>query len=98
MTRRDVLENQMRRLEEEIAVLDRFGNDDFEEGAVITFDKQFHGPDSKTWTYAGVKVGNLWYLTGSGRHPNCFSWDDLVRFLSEGVGKVYLCKDTEVIF
>lgn len=94
--RRDQIERQIDRLEDQLIRLDTFGSEeDYDDGTVITFGKQF-GAAGKVYSYAAIKAGNgIWYLTGSGRYPNNLSWDDLVVFLSEGVGDVWIATEWE---
>lgn len=68
---------------------------DLEEDAVIFFRKEFGG--SKVYTYAGVLVDEVWYLTGSGRYPNAFCPGDLVEFLSTGVTEVWVATEMETL-
>ena len=58
------------------------GADTFDQHTVIRFDKRFEGTDT-VYTYAAIKIGSRWYLTGS-VHGSRFTWDELMLFLVSG--------------
>lgn len=74
----------------------RFGEDDFEEGAVIVFNKVFHEyrgqklyKPSKPYFYAAIKDPNgLWSTTGP-KAPKSYTWTELTRWMGEGVEEIY---------
>lgn len=37
----------------------------------------------KVWTYALLKAGGLWYVTGSGRVPQAAGWPAIERWLEK---------------
>jgi hypothetical protein len=37
----------------------------------------------KVWTYAALKAGGLWYLTGAGRVPQAAGWGAVERWLDK---------------
>lgn len=78
------------KIQAKLEALDKFGEDEFTEGTVLTFDKTFDG--MKYYPYAAIKArdGVTWYTTGSGRYPNKFDWDGLVDFMSSGVKAVWV--------
>jgi hypothetical protein len=47
-------------LKQRLAVLDRFGPDDFEEGTTISWSRTF----DRTFTYVALKAGGKWWITG----------------------------------
>lgn len=51
--------------------------DDFEDGAVIQFEKTF---TSGTYQYAAIKAKGLWYTTGP-LSPKAYTWDRLIDFI-----------------
>lgn len=58
------------------------------EGSVVRFNRKFANSD-KVYTYAGVRVGNKWYLSGSvGSHRDVVTWGQLVVLAN--VGKIKL--------
>jgi len=70
------------RLAARLEATKRFGDDDWEEGTVIRFDKVFtYG--GKTYAYAMLKAGGLWYSTGP-RAPKAFTWEEMIAWLLEG--------------
>lgn len=94
----EVLEFQAERLLARAAEVrrkyERFGEDDFPDGAVIIFDKVFHEymgkaiAPSKPYHYAALKFNNLWSTTGP-RSPKSYTWDELIRWMGEGVEEIY---------
>lgn len=81
----------LRRLERELAELERFPEDDFTEGTIIRFEISFVLPtgERKLFTYAALKVVGAWWVTGrhlpgeteSGRAG--IDYDTLRRILSK---------------
>jgi len=104
MNRREVIAAEMRRLQKEMAVLDRFpATDPFENGTVLMFERVFglsweDVKDSDTATkyiYAALKVNNLWYTTGnSNRNSVCYSWSQLVEWLGDHVGEIVVMSES----
>jgi hypothetical protein len=104
----DSLERQAARLMERAAEVraryERFGVDDFEPGAVIVFNKRFNEyggrsiPWSKPYFYAATKDPNgLWSTTGP-RSPKGYTWDELIRWMGEGVTNIsYVSELTEFV-
>lgn len=98
MNRRAVIAAQMKRLEREMAVLDRFPEvDPFVVGDVLKFERVFGGTwdalkdsDSITkFVYVAIKTENGWYLTGSNpRTPQAMNWASLVEWLGDHVGEI----------
>ena len=73
---RNELERQ--RLLTRLALLDRFGPEDpWEDDAVISFQRTFGGP--RTYTHIAIKLGGVWYVTGSRNATRSFAWDELVE-------------------
>lgn len=59
--------------------------DSYPDGAVIRFNKSFgRALDSKSYTYAAIKVDGKWHLTDNGGR----STEDMNNFLRNGVCKV----------
>ena len=70
-----------------LALVDAFGEDIYDPGDVITFEKKFSGTKDKSYTYAAIKApdGDTWFTTGH----DCvmgttFTWDRLIEFLVTG--------------
>jgi hypothetical protein len=99
------LEAQIARLQGQIERLSRFGEDVYELGSVLVFDKTFPktnssgykaGGTTRPYNYAAIKAGDgYWYMTG--REVNGKTWSMLVEFMSEGVDEVYLCTTCDPI-
>jgi hypothetical protein len=76
------------RLLEKLTQAERFGEDDWPEGTIIVFDKQFAGGGT-TYHYAAIKApshlrsGGGWYTTEP-RAPKDYSWEDLIAWIQEG--------------
>lgn len=95
----EALEAQAKRLlkyaEEARAELARWGDDDFPDGAVITFTKRFPG-GTVDYNYAAIKtihhnVGEdveLWYTTGP-KAPKGYTWEELTKWMGNGVEEVF---------
>lgn len=87
------IESRLRELEAELADIKRFGDDDYEDGDVLTFKGDFNGP--KTYAWAAIKASGKWHLTG-GKSIQHASWDALVEFMrGANVRKVRKVTDTE---
>lgn len=79
----DFYTKQLERYERLIEEAMRFGEDDYPEGTVIKFRKQFVEGGEK-YRYAAIKANGLWYTTGP-KSPKGYTWDELVAWLSQGV-------------
>jgi hypothetical protein len=78
---------------------ERFGEDDYPDQAVITFDKVFP-TGTKVYHYAAMKkviteeesefgeATELWYTTGP-KAPKGYTWDELVNWMGKGVKEIY---------
>lgn len=74
----------------------RFTLDDRQvaDGTILLFGIRYVDPDngrpitSKVWTYAGLKAGGRWYLTGTGRVPQDAGWGAVARWLADPTRKV----------
>jgi hypothetical protein len=72
-------------------------DDEFEDGSVITFKKQFHdGVNARLYTYAAVKYDGVWSTTGP-RSPKGIHWEDLLTFITSGVEEVWFATEWERI-
>lgn len=64
------------------AASNHFGVDEYEDGTVLVWEKQF-ADSERTYTYAAVKGGNLWYVTGAMSPRGGLTWaaltDEMVR-------------------
>jgi hypothetical protein len=95
-----VLEQQMAELQEELARVCRFPDEDpFEEGTVLVFTKnEFANTYGRTrdYLYAAIRSGGLWYTTGP-KSSKAYTWGEFVEFLSLGVEAIYLAEDREEV-
>jgi hypothetical protein len=108
----EALERQAARLlehaEKARAERERFGEDDYPDQAVITFDKTFPG-GTRVYHYAAMKTihledqyGNnqepygLWYTTGP-KSPKGYTWDELVNWMGPGVQEIYYVTGLEKV-
>lgn len=57
------------------------------DGTILLFGVRYVNEDrsetSKVFTYAGLKAGGRWYLTGSGRVPQDAGWGAVQRWLDD---------------
>lgn len=99
MNRRDVIEAQLRNLQRELAILERFPKmDTYADGTVIKFERVFGGSwedmkdvDNVTkFSYAAIKVNGDWYLSGLRQPSGPMKWGKLVEWLGDGVGEIWL--------
>jgi hypothetical protein len=82
MNRTEIIEKRIADLEREAAELKRFGPDIYEDGEVLVFSTRFgkaKGEGTK-YSFAALKAGGRWYLTGPMYGGRAYSWDDLVSF------------------
>lgn len=66
-----------------------YGDDDFEEGAVLRFDKVLDrsNPNATAYQYCAMKcVNGYWYTTGpvNGRGNSPWTWDELTTWMAKG--------------
>jgi hypothetical protein len=97
MDRREVIERQLRALQKELAILDRFPKrDPFEDGTVLMFERVFGASweevqdvDGGRYTYAALRVQDHWYLTGgSHRTLQGATWGQFTEWLGEHAGEI----------
>lgn len=89
------LKAEIKELEKDAQGVSRFGEDsDYPEQSVIFFRKQFDGA-GPIYTYAAVKGGGLWYLTGKTNYA--ISFDDLVEDFLAGAKEVCYVTEMEVL-
>lgn len=77
--RREDIENRLASLEAELARLDKWGDDYFENGTVIKWKKTFP-PTRVKYSFAALKANGAWYLTN--RDGYRLTWPELVNMLS----------------
>jgi hypothetical protein len=96
MDRLEVIESELRRLQKERAVLARFPRDTYANGTVIKFERVFdcswdeRTEDNVVWSYAAIKAGNFWHLTGNTQRTSKYTWQQLTEWLADAVGPMYL--------
>lgn len=108
-TRAEALRRQVKEMLLEAEQYDRLGDDVYEDGSILVFNKRFGNqprqgrdthPDDrgKTYTYVALKAAGLWYVTGrEGGKGSGYSWDRLVDFLADGVKRVYVVTELEEV-
>lgn len=73
---------------EEIAarldLLHKWGDDVYEDGAVIRFDKTL-GHANQSYSYTAIKCNGNWYTSGPVRGGTPRTWQELVTWLASGV-------------
>lgn len=84
VTRVAALEDEIERLQTKLELVKRLPQDEYLSGAVVIFEKQFvKGAKAPTYTYAAVKGGAYWYLSGNGFQ---FTWEQLLDKLYGDLG------------
>ena len=57
------------------------------DGTVLLIGAQYRNDEGqlypKVWTYAALKAGGRWYLTGTGRVPQDAGWGAVQRWLDD---------------
>jgi hypothetical protein len=81
-----LLDQQIETLAERRAMLASRPEDDFEDGAIVAFDKQFNNEDGPKYAYIAVKGGAKWWV--SGRYHESLSWDGLMDLAESDGGTV----------
>lgn len=73
----------------------KLGNLSIPNGTILTMGIRYAGADEddldatrgrtnpKVYTYAMVKAGGLWYVTGSGKVPTAAGWGAIERWLAK---------------
>lgn len=78
--------------------LDHYGEDVYENGAVLTWDED--GRYGKKLTYVALKAGNRWWVTGHGPNEVSYIWSNLISFISGQPSKmedVYMVTQYELV-
>jgi hypothetical protein len=74
------------RLTERLADVVERSEDDFEDGTVIQFKKNFGIARGPSYHYAALKVGASWWVTGSRQGYSPMTWDALWDFIESQGG------------
>ena len=81
----DVAKKRLARLEQNLRIVTALpATDEFEVGAVLTFDKQFRnqdGTESKVYNYTAIKHVEGWSVTG--RNNRIMTWETFVEWLCD---------------
>ena len=79
---------QLIELQHKEQLVEALGDDLYEEGTVIRFKKTMplarDSRNTREYTYAAVKAGSRWWVTGNRGTSDGRSWDDLRLFMVEG--------------
>jgi hypothetical protein len=78
------VDRQIERLIEERVNIEARIDDEFADGTILTFQKNFGGP--KTYNYVGIKSGGRWWM--SGNHYAGISLDSLFDLAESDNGTV----------
>jgi hypothetical protein len=83
------LQREVERRERELEAESRYGEDDFEEGAVVTWTQRYPGRGT-SYSYAAIKAAaGMWYTTS--KFGQALSWSELVqRHLSQSDDAAYV--------
>lgn len=80
--KREILAEEVAALQKRLDFYDGLPEDDFGNGAVVVFEKKFN-VGGVTYTYAAVKGGGFWYLSGD---TNRRTWDGLLDYMFYNLG------------
>lgn len=80
------IERRIQELEAEKERLLALPQDDFDNGAVITFTKHY-SYSNKSYIYAAIKSNGRWYTTGP-KSPKAYTWYELLSWLGEDVSSL----------
>jgi hypothetical protein len=80
--RADNIRYEIEQLQAKLAAVESIPEDVYDTGAVVIFLKRFN-EGGLTYTYAAVKGGGFWYLTGS---PQRYTWNTLTDKLYGDIG------------
>lgn len=68
-----------------LALYESYGADR-EDGAVVTFSKQFETDPTRVYTYASLRANGKWYTTGGNpRTPQHYTWESFLLWLVTGI-------------
>ncbi len=81
--RRDRLARDLEEVEAKLDLAHGFGDDEYEEHAVIRFDKTL-GYTHATYAYAAIKCKGYWYISGPVGGGKAFTWEELIAWLLGG--------------
>lgn len=100
MTRKEVIEHEIARLQKEHAELSQFGEDEFDAYTILRISMQYdhEKPNATVYRYAAIKIGNVWYTTASTNRGNQFMWADLVMWMRPHVVKIEIMNSSTVLF
>lgn len=76
------LQTQIEALQLELARVSSLPEDDFDNHAVIMFEKQYVG-QGRSYTYVALKAGAKWYMTGRNRGLFAMTWEELTDFIGD---------------
>lgn len=79
------------RLEAELARIDTrlgaYGEDIYEVGSILAWDKTFAGPIERSYSYAALLTPIGWFVTGRNA-STALSWDQLIDFILDDAASV----------
>ena len=79
------------RLEAELARidtrLDAYGEDTYDVGSILIWDKVFAGDTGRSYSYAALRTPVGWYVTGRNA-TTALSWDQLSDFILDDAASV----------
>jgi hypothetical protein len=64
-----------------LAAIQEYGEDNYPDGTVVSFSKVFAGNPETTYTYAGIRIRDKWYITGNGGNTD-LTWYEFLQFLT----------------
>jgi hypothetical protein len=96
-SRQEVIRKRMEALEAELTELEQFGEDVYDDGAVLVFDMHFSDGVEAPYVYAAIKAKGLWFVTGQ-HNMSYWRWDQLVNFWKGKCTSIMLLKADREVF
>lgn len=97
MHTRSFLEATIERATQQLALIETFGEDEYEDGSVLVFDKRLD--NGRTYSYAVIRTNGRWYTTGPRMGNTPLTWEQLRDWMAGGypVEEVLWVTDLEVV-
>jgi hypothetical protein len=87
MRRLDNLDAERERTLRRLDLISSYGEDVYEEGAVIRFDHVFGSSPGTQYMYAAIKSSDgYWRTTGPNSQAKAWSWAELTSWIATGLG------------
>ena len=74
-------EAEIRRYGKLLAMIEELGEDEYEDGNVLFFQKRYDKHDDGLYDFVALKVTGYWYLSGARYQASPYTWAALVKFM-----------------